>query len=202
MTRGYIKTAGDGDGDQASLAKDDYEVKIVEARPGGEISDEGAFTLFIDLEVQSGPDKGAVTGVSLWFPPESNRKAQFYFKKKARGFAAAFAEVDEDLEEGSEEERDAIVEALEEFGKPFVASLGIQQKGSYKGSQELLATRPAGEDAEDEPEEEEEGEEPEDEEPKKPARRSRAKKDEEEEEEEPKKPARSARSKEKDKVAF
>jgi hypothetical protein len=143
VTRGYIKTEDDGSG--KPLPVDVYDVEVLEVRKAGEMKDDGSFTVFMDLQVLDGPDAKSVTSVSLNFPAEENTKAQFWFKKKARGFFSVLREVDEDLE--GDDEMEAIMEAMD--GVKLTARLGIQAKGQYKGSQELLETRPLGESFED-----------------------------------------------------
>lgn len=143
MTRGYIKTEDDGSGD--ALPIDTYDVEVLEVRKAGEMKDDESFTVFMDLQVLDGPDKKSVTSVSLNFPAESNTKAQFWFKKKARGFMSALRGVEDGLD--GDDEIEAIIEAM--TGCRVSARLGIQAKGQYKGSQELLETRALGESFED-----------------------------------------------------
>lgn len=134
MTRKFLQTIGDDSSDNPAVPPGDYTVEVTEAR-----ALEGKKVMFLDLKIVGGPDDGFVTSVSLYVP-EDGEKAVYHFRKKTRGFAQQLAGIDANTSD--DEMMDAIADAL--VGAVVDAKLGVQTKGDYAGSQELLETKAAG----------------------------------------------------------
>jgi hypothetical protein len=190
VTRKFLDEEGEG-GDV--LDESSYDLEVVEARAAE--TSKGGDMIWLSLKVLHGPDKGRVSDVPLNIPDDdASRGALFHFKKKTAAFKPRWVGVS-DLPD------DEMAEVMAEriAGMKIEAELGIQKKGPYAGSQELVNTKLLDED--DEPAPRKKKAEKEDEEDERP-RKKRAPKaepeeddddDDDEEEAAPRKKSKKAR---------
>ena len=122
---------------QDAVPEGTYTFKVIDARSH---EGKGNGTVFLDLEVQSGPLKGEVTSVSLFIPDGSGgnpRGAAFHFRNKTAGMGLG-AEIGQAMNGGKPAPilAEAVMDAV------FEADVDVQEDGPYAGSNNLVATRP------------------------------------------------------------
>jgi hypothetical protein len=130
-------------GNVAAIPEGTYNVKVEAARPN-EKNYEGR-TIFLDLLILDGPSAGKVAQITLRVPdPEKDKRgAAFHWRNKIAGFFA-YDSVKEAIRKFEDLELDNALNTLSDalVEKTVSATLGIQQAGPYKGSNELTATSP------------------------------------------------------------
>lgn len=118
----------------SSIPEGEYDVKVIDARSH---AGKGNGTVFVTLEVQSGPLQGQATEVSIYIPDESaSRGARFFFSKKLSGFG--LPGIGQAMNSG--EPAAILAEAL--MYQVVTAELTVQADGQYAGSNNLASTKP------------------------------------------------------------